>query len=169
MLHTILKILYVYNWFHSMTPCNEAELRFPGTLDISVLEANKSVMWFALHWISAWWWIFSKRTQSYDNVPVCEICCTVICEKGRAALTYRCGITVHSLMVSVPKGEEQYFFFQIPSVKACIVESHWADEIVHMITWQPVISLFWEMFLLYLVNTSAPHISNKHREKSRAI
>lgn len=94
MLH-ILEIVYMYNWSHNTTPRNEAELKFPGTLDISILEASKSVMWFALHGISSWWWNFSGSTYNYDNVPAQETCYTVACEKGRAVLAHSCGITVH--------------------------------------------------------------------------
>lgn len=171
MLCIILEIVHVYNWSPSMTPHKEAELKFPGTLDISILEANKSVMRFALHGISAWWWTFPESTYGYDNVPAQEICYTVACEKGRAVLAHHCcGSAVHNSVVSFPKGEEQYLFLQIMSVQACTVESHWADEIVHMITWQPVIPLFWQKYvLLYLINISAPHASNKHSGKSTEI
>lgn len=136
MLRITLEIVYAYNWTHSMTPHNEAELKFPGTLDISILEANKYVMKFALNGISAWWWTFSESTYSYNNVPAREICYAVACEKESAVLAHHCcGIIVHSFMVSFLKGEELYFFLQIMSVKACTMESHWAGEIACMITW----------------------------------
>lgn len=111
MLRSILEIVYVYNWSHSTAPHNEAELKFAGTLDIPISKANKSVMRFALHGISAWWWTFSESTYSYDNVPAQEICYTVASEKGRAFLPHhRCSITIHNFRVSFPKGEKQYFF-----------------------------------------------------------
>lgn len=53
-------------------------------------------------------------------------------------------ITSHDFTVSFLKGEEQYFFLQIMSVKAYTVESHQRDETVLRVNWQPVIPLYWQ-------------------------
>lgn len=61
-------------------------------------------------------------------------------------------VTIHDFMVSFLKGEEQYFFLQIMSGKACAVESHWTDETVLRINWQPVIPLYWQKYIPFLFN-----------------
>lgn len=67
-------------------------------------------------------WTFSKTTYSYDNAPAQEICYTVAREKEKAVMACGCfGITIYHFTVSFPKGEKQYFFFQVMSVKACAV------------------------------------------------
>lgn len=50
--------------------------------------------------------------------------------KGELLQLITVAVAIHYFRASFLKSEEQYFFLQITSVKACTVESPWTDEIV---------------------------------------